>query len=121
MEIAIPLLPNNEFLIGILNIPANPKSLIIFAHGSGSNIFSPRNRYIASVLNDSGFATLLTDLLRQEEQESDIKSQKIMDKFPGIALNKFNIQLLAIRLTAITNWIIGNNELRISSRGRIRS
>ena len=105
MEIVIPL-PNNEFLNGILNIPSNPKSLIIFAHGSGSSISSPRNKYVASVLNDSGFATLLTDLLSQEEQDSDIKSQKIIGKFPGIVPNKFNIQSSLSRLTVITNWMI---------------
>jgi putative phosphoribosyl transferase len=79
MELSIPL-PNNEYLNGILNIPLNPKSLIIFAHGSGSSISSPRNKYVANILNDNGFATLLSDLLTQEEQDSDIKSQKVMGK-----------------------------------------
>jgi putative phosphoribosyl transferase len=105
LEISIPL-PNNEFLKGILNIPFNSKSLIIFAHGSGSNILSPRNRYVNGVLNDGGFATLLVDLLTSQEQDSDIKSQKVMGKYPGIVLNKFNINLLSTRLTSITNWII---------------
>jgi putative phosphoribosyl transferase len=114
LQVFIPL-PNNESLQGILDVPpVNPKSLIIFAHGSGSNISSPRNKYIANVLNGSGFATVLTDLLTPEEQDSDIKSQKIVGRFPGIVLNKFNIQLLSSRLTAITNWIIGNNELESS-------
>lgn len=107
MEIDIPL-PNNEFLNSILSIPLDPKSLIIFAHGSGSSISSPRNKYIASILNDNGFATLITDLLTPQEQDSDIKSQKVMGRFPGIVLNKFNINLLAGRLTSITNWIIDN-------------
>jgi putative phosphoribosyl transferase len=102
-------LPNNESLNGILNIPLNPKSLIIFAHGSGSSISSPRNKHIASVLNDNGFATLLSDLLTQEEQDSDIKSQKVIDRFPGIVLNKFNIHLLSTRLVAITDWMKGDN------------
>jgi putative phosphoribosyl transferase len=61
LELSIPL-PNYEFLKGILNIPLNSKSLIIFAHGSGSNNSSPRNRYVDGVLNDNGFATLLVDL-----------------------------------------------------------
>ena len=106
MDIDIPL-PNNEHLNGILNMPSNPKSIIIFAHGSGSSgVSSPRNKYVSSFLNDNGFATLLVDLLTSQEQESDIKTQKLMGKFPGIVLNKFNIHLLSNRLTAITNWII---------------
>ncbi len=47
------------------------------------------------VLNDWGFATLLVDLLTPQEQDSDIKSQKVIGKFPGIVLNKFNIHLLS--------------------------
>jgi putative phosphoribosyl transferase len=110
LEISIPL-PNYEFLKGILNTPFNSKSLIIFAHGSGSNILSPRNRYVAGVLNDGGFATLLIDLLTPQEQDSDIKSQKVMGKYPGIVLNKFNINLLSTRLTSITNWIIKDSNI----------
>jgi putative phosphoribosyl transferase len=105
LELSIPL-PNYEFLKGILNIPLNSKSLIIFAHGSGSNNSSPRNRYVNGVLNDGGFATLLVNLLTSQEQDSDIKSQKVMGKYPGIVLNKFNINLLSTRLASITNWII---------------
>ena len=93
MKISIPL-PNNESLNGVLNIPSSSKALIIFAHGSGSNASSPRNNYVAGILNDNGFATLLIDLLTAQEQESDVKSQKVMGKFPGIVLNKFNIHLL---------------------------
>jgi hypothetical protein len=60
---------------------------------------------VASLLNQNGFATLLADLLTPEEQESDTKSQRVMGRFPGIVLNKFNIRLLSDRLKAITNWI----------------
>jgi putative phosphoribosyl transferase len=120
LEIAIPILPNNEPLNGILNIPANPKSLIIFAHGSGSNSSSPRNNYVASILNDNGFATLLTNLLTQEEQCSDIKSQKIIGKFPGIVLNKFNINLLSSRLTSITNWIMDDNNVSSELSAKVK-
>ncbi len=73
-------------------------------------VSSPRNNYVASILNDNGFATLLSDLLTLEEQDSDIKSQKVMDRFPGIVLNKFNIHLLSSRLTIITNWIMDDNN-----------
>jgi putative phosphoribosyl transferase len=114
LEIGIPL-PNGIDLNGILTIPLNPKSIIIFAHGSGSNISSPRSRYIANVLNVNGFATLLVDLLSLQEQDSDIKSQKIVGRFPGIVLNKFNINLLSNRLTYISNWIIKNDTAQESS------
>jgi len=77
MDISIPI-HNNEFLHGFLNIPSNPKSIIIFAHGSGSSASSPRNKLVADILNENGFATILVDLLTEQEQESDIKSQKIM-------------------------------------------
>jgi putative phosphoribosyl transferase len=75
LNISIPL-ANDEFLNGFLNIPPNPKSMIIFAHGSCSSVSSPRNKYVASVLNDEGFATLLVDLLTPQEQESDVKTQR---------------------------------------------
>ena len=83
MDISIHL-ANNESLKGFLSKPPNPKSLIVLAHGSGSSASSPRNKYVSDVLNDKGFATLLIDLLTPQEQESDIKSQKIMGKYPGI-------------------------------------
>jgi putative phosphoribosyl transferase len=105
MDIFIHL-PNNEFLQATLNMPSNPKSLVIFAHGSGSSVSSPRNKFVSEVLNNNGFATLLADLLTEQEQESDIKSQKIMGKYPGIVLNKFNINLLSDRLKIITRWIV---------------
>ena len=75
-----------------------PKSLIFFAHGSGSGRSSPRNQYVANILNENGFATFLLDLLTLEEQDSDRKAQKILDKYPSLTLNKLNIQLLATRL-----------------------
>jgi putative phosphoribosyl transferase len=119
LEIVIPL-PNNEVLNDILNIPLNPKSLIIFAHGSGSNSSSPRNNYVASILNDNGFATLLTNLLTLEGQGSDIKSQKIIDRFPCIVLNQFNINLLSSRLTSITNWIMDDNNVSAELSAKVK-
>ena len=85
-----------------------PKSLIIFAHGSGSGQSSPRNQYVANILNDNGFATLLVDLLTVEEQDSDVRTQKVMYKIPGLVLNKFNIRLLTKRLVHVTNWLLEN-------------
>jgi putative phosphoribosyl transferase len=119
LELIIPL-SNNIDLNSILNIPLNPKYLIIFVHGSGSNSSSPRNNYVASILNDNGFATLLTNLLTLEEQCSDIKSQKIIGKFPGIVLNKFNINLLSSRLTSITNWIMDDNNVSSELSAKVK-
>src|SRR5919112_3254899 len=80
--------PNDdyEYLQGEVSVPYSPaalKSLIIFAHGSSSSRKSIRNRYVSHILNNNGFATLLTDLLTTNEVNSDIKSQKIMDNYEG--------------------------------------
>lgn len=109
MDIRIPL-PGfeNTFLSGELVIGEASKSLIIFAHGSGSGRVSSRNQHVANVLNSNGFATFLVDLLTKDEQESDIKSQKILDRYPNLLLNKFNIKLLATRLEEATSWLLKN-------------
>jgi len=75
---------------GNLNVPANPVSLVIFSHGSGSSRFSPRNKHVADVLNKSNIATLLADLLTPEED--------------SIYENRFNIDLLTERLIAVTKY-----------------
>jgi pimeloyl-ACP methyl ester carboxylesterase len=106
--ISIPLSIDNGFLNGDLFIPKNARALIIFAHGSGSGRASPRNQYVGNILIANGFATFLVDLLTLEEQESDRKSQKILDKYPSLTLNKFNIKLLATRLETVTSWLIEN-------------
>jgi dienelactone hydrolase len=105
-----------EYLQGELSVPYSPadlKSLIIFAHGSSSSRKSIRNRYVSRMLNNNGFATLLTDLLTTNEVNSDMKLQKTMDKngkegTSSTALNKFNIKLLSNRLTTITKWVTEN-------------
>jgi dienelactone hydrolase len=101
----------DDYIQGELHIPLStqkPKALIVFAHGSGSGRDSPRNQYVAKVLNEKGFATLLSDLLTPAEQKSDIKSQKVMGRYPGIVLNKFNIHLLSERLVTVTRWVMDN-------------
>ena len=110
VHIVIPL---ERIQDGILKdelfIPTAAKNLIIFAHGSGSSRASPRNHYVANILNQNGFATFLVDLLTTEEQQSDVKTQKILDRYPSLTLNKFNIKLFVTRLETITTWLIGNN------------
>lgn len=81
----------NHPLEGILTIPREARSAVIFVHGSGSSRLSPRNTYVANVLNSAGIATLLFDLLTQDE-----------DRFYE---NRFNIELLTGRLRAATLWL----------------
>ncbi len=83
-------------LPGVLSIPMNPKGVVLFAHGSGSSRFSPRNQFVARTLQEAGLATLLIDLL--EESES------------GDRRKVFDIDLLADRLMAITDWLSLESE-----------
>jgi len=85
-------------LQGMLNVPAQPRGFIMFAHGSGSSRFSTRNQFVASVLHRTGFATLLFDLLTEREADS-------RDKV-------FDIELLAERLEDVTMWQQEQDELR---------
>ena len=75
---------------GALIVPPGAKGLVLFAHGSGSGRLSPRNNYVASVLRDSGVATLLFDLLTEKEDR--------------IYENRFDIDLLTQRLLLATQW-----------------
>jgi putative phosphoribosyl transferase len=78
-------------LAGYLTMPEDTPQVVVFAHGSGSSRHSPRNRHVASVLNDAGLGTLLVDLLTPEE-EAD-------------RANVFDIGLLAGRLAQVTGWL----------------
>jgi putative phosphoribosyl transferase len=82
-------------LEGILTIPKGAEGIVLFAHGSGSSRFSPRNRYVAKVLQDETFATLLLDLLTPEEEQIDRQTRQ----------HRFDIALLAERLIAATDWL----------------
>jgi hypothetical protein len=91
-----------------LVIPDNPIGIVVFAHGSGSTKNSPRNQMVSEKLNDNRIATLLFDLLSVEEQDYDTKFENMEVKVPGAVLNKFNILLLAKRLSMVTEWVGGN-------------
>lgn len=78
-------------LEGSLTLPTDCKGIILFAHGSGSSRFSPRNQKVAKTLNGAGFGTLLFDLLSEEES---------LDR-----KNVFDIPLLGNRLVIATNWL----------------
>lgn len=80
-------------LHGNLSIPSGAIGLVIFAHGSGSSRFSPRNRMVAAKLHERKLATLLFDLLTHEEASSDVTGAR-----------RFDIPLLTQRLVAVTRW-----------------
>ncbi len=84
-------------IVGDLAVPAEAKGLVVFAHGSGSSRFSPRNRQVARALNERGLATLLLDLLGWQEERD--------------RTNVFDIPLLSDRLTAATRWVRAQPEL----------
>jgi pimeloyl-ACP methyl ester carboxylesterase len=83
-------------LIGDLEVPPDPVGLVLFAHGSGSSRRSERNRHVASVLNDGGLATLLFDLLTEDEARVDARTARF----------RFDIPLLAERLDGATNAVL---------------
>lgn len=85
---------------GDLKIPAVVRGVILLIHGFGSNRASPRNRYVANVLNQAGFATCLPDLLTPEEQEDT----RLREAFG------FHIGLLSERLVHMTDWMLHHLE-----------
>ena len=98
MEKLIQIPAGKVTLEGDLHVPASAKGIILFAHGSGSSRHSPRNQYVARVLQEGGLATLLIDLLTLEEERT-----------PQL---RFDIGLLAERLVAITDWMTQNEEVK---------
>jgi putative phosphoribosyl transferase len=90
-EVAVEVKAGAVRLKGILGLPASMAGVVLFAHGSGSGRLSPRNTFVAHTLQDGGLATLLIDLL--EEREADDR-RKV-----------FDIDLLADRLLAATEWL----------------
>lgn len=82
-------------LEGNLTLPAGARGVVLFAHGSGSSRLSPRNRYVAQLLNEGKLATLLIDLLTPAEGVIDLQSAHL----------RFDIGLLAERLIGATDWL----------------
>src|SRR5205809_6005113 len=87
---------------GNLSLPDHAIALVLVAHGSGSSRHSPRNQFVARVLNNSGLATLLFDLLTPEEEAIDARTAEL----------RFNIKLLAERLVHATNWAKRQQQTR---------
>lgn len=82
-------------LYGTLTVPAHARGIVAFAHGSGSSRHSPRNRYVAEVMQNAGLGTLLFDLLTLEEEAEDQYTRQF----------RFDIALLAGRLVETARWL----------------
>ena len=89
-------------LEGTVAIPQRASGLVMFAHGSGSSRFSPRNRHVAEVLHKRGLATLLFDLLTEEEERIDAVDATL----------RFDIDMLSERLVAATDAIVRTGRAR---------
>ena len=90
--VSIPV--GGDSIVGDLVIPAHAAGIVIFAHGSGSGRFSSRNRFVARTLNAGGFATLLLDLLTEQEDRVDQLTAEL----------RFDIPLLSRRVMAAVDW-----------------
>lgn len=93
LPLAIPL-DAQTTLYADLVVPEGSHQLVVFAHGSGSSRHSPRNKYVARMLNLAGIGTLLADLMTQQEEQSDEHSGHL----------RFNIPWLSHRLNAVIDY-----------------
>ncbi len=84
-----------------ISVPARARGVIVFSHGSGSSRHSPRNRSVAAFLNERDMATVLTDLLTDEEEHIDTMTREL----------RFDVRLLAQRLTAIVDWTAREHDV----------
>ncbi|MCU1462050.1 MAG: dienelactone hydrolase [Acidimicrobiales bacterium] len=82
-----------------VTVPDSARGVVVFAHGSGSSRHSPRNRYVAGELQRAGLATVLADLLTLQEEQFDARTARL----------RFDIDLLATRVIAVTDWV-GEHE-----------
>jgi pimeloyl-ACP methyl ester carboxylesterase len=90
-----------------VTVPTDARGTVIFAHGSGSGRYSPRNQFVAAALNDANLATVLADLLTAEEEQGEQRGGRL----------RFDIGLLAERVTAIVDWTEQPAVLLPSRRG----
>jgi pimeloyl-ACP methyl ester carboxylesterase len=98
---AVRITDGTNVLDADLHLPEHARALVIFAHGSGSSRFSRRNRQVAESLNNARYATLLLDLLTQQEEEVDVKTAEY----------RFDISRLGRRVVAATDWAKGHGRL----------
>lgn len=95
MQTAVEVSAAGARLAGDLVVPDGARGVVLFAHGSGSSRHSPRNREVADGLQRTGFGTLLMDLLTPDEERIDVRTREL----------RFDIPLLARRLTAAVDWL----------------
>jgi putative phosphoribosyl transferase len=101
-ELAVEIEVGRVRLEGNLKLPDGAKGLVLFAHGSGSSRHSHRNRFVASDLQRAGFATLLFDLLTEEEGAEDDLTGR----------HRFDVDFLASRLLDATTWTTEQPEMK---------
>lgn len=101
MDRSISIEANAIVLPGFVDIPEAARGLVLFAHGSGSSRFSPRNNYVAQALREAHVGTLLFDLLTAEEERLNEETRDL----------RFDILLLTRRLVAATHWTQARPEL----------
>jgi dienelactone hydrolase len=99
-SVAIPA--DGVQLAGDLTVPPGAPGVVVFAHGSGSGRFSPRNRAVASFLADAGLGTLLMDLLTEDEESVDLRTRHL----------RFDIGLLGRRVVATIDWLAAEPATR---------
>jgi len=95
LESTVQIPTAGVILNGDLITPADAAGVVVFAHGSGSSRHSPRNRMVATRLQEAGYGTLLMDLLTAEEDEIDSRTRQF----------RFDIPRLASRLTGAIQWL----------------
>src|SRR4051794_41829011 len=96
-------------LAGDLVLPPDARAVVVFAHGSGSGRFSPRNRAVAGVLVAAGLATLLMDLLTADEEAEDLRTGHL----------RFDVDLLGRRVIASLDWLAAGGTPRAPPAGRL--
>src|SRR5437868_3595386 len=99
-ERAVQIPIGRAMLHGDVFVPDSATGVVVFAHGSGSGRHSPRNRFVAQVLQQAGLATLLMDLLTSAEEAFDAQTAAL----------RFDIELLARRLMEATDWMVVQSE-----------
>jgi putative phosphoribosyl transferase len=101
-ETPVKIRAGETVIDGNLSIAENAIGIVLFAHGTGSGRFSPRNKFVAEVLHQHKLSTLLIDLLTASEESEDMQTGHL----------RFNIPFLAQRLMAATDWVKDNSETR---------
>lgn len=97
----ISIATDDHVIVGDLHLPEPARGMIAFAHGTGSRRKSRRNQFVAAELNRAGFGTLLIDLLTEAEEQNETGGEY-----------RFDVGLLADRLSAATRWILNDPTTR---------